>query len=146
MSSHVAFLPSPTRPAVERLLAAASLPIEDLEALDLADFLAAGSPDAPAGVVGLEIGSGVALLRSLVVDPGARGTGLGQGLVAAAEAHARRRGVRTIYLLTTTAEGFFARLGYRGASRESAPEAIRQSREFAALCPASAAFMSKEVG
>ena len=146
MPKQVAFLPSPSRRAVEKLLAAASLPTGDLEGLDFADFLAAGSSETPSGVVGLEIGSGVALLRSLVVDPAARGTGLGQGLVAAAEEHARGRGVRTIYLLTTTAEGFFARLGYRGASRENAPEAIRQTREFAALCPASAAFMSKEVG
>ena len=135
----------PSRRAVGQLLAAAALPTEDLEALDFGDFLAVGSPETLAGVVGLEIGREVALLRSLVVDPSARGTGLGQSLVAAAEEHARRRGVRTIYLLTTTAEGFFARLGYREASRESAPEAIRRSREFAALCPASAAFMSKEV-
>ena len=146
MPNQVAFLPGPSRQAVDRLLAAASLPTEDLDAVDFADFLAAGSRETPAGVVGLEIGGGVALLRSLVVDPAARGTGLGQRLVAAAEEHARRRGVRTIFLLTTTAEGFFARLGYRGASREGAPEAIRRSREFSALCPASAAFMSKEVG
>lgn len=145
MPGHVAFLVGPSREAVQRLLADASLPIDDLDALDFNDFLAAGTRVSPAGVVGLEIGSGVALLRSLVVDPAARGTGLGQDLVAAAEEHARRRGVRTIYLLTTTAEEFFARLGYRGASRENAPEAIRRSREFAALCPASAAFMSKEI-
>jgi hypothetical protein len=52
------------------------------------------------------------LLRSLVVDPRARTTGIGSQLVAHAEAYARARGMPSIYLLTTTAEAFFAARGY----------------------------------
>jgi amino-acid N-acetyltransferase len=51
--------------------------------------------------------------------------------------------VRVIYLLTTTAEEFFARRGYRRTERSSAPVAIRNTREFAGICPVSSAFMNK---
>jgi amino-acid N-acetyltransferase len=63
--------------------------------------------------------------------------------VAEAERYARSKGVTDLYLLTTTAEGFFERLGYRRVVRENAPEAIRQTKEFSGLCSSSAAFMAK---
>jgi len=77
------------------------------------------------------------------VRPAHRGTGLGSMLVGHAEAHARRAGIRSIYLLTTTAEPFFAARGYANVARDRAPHAIRSSREFAGICPASSAFMAK---
>jgi arsenate reductase len=85
------------------------------------------------------------LLRSLVVDAGRRGTGEGAALLRHAESQARARGVRTLYLLTTTAEPFFARHGYARAAREAAPPAIRATREFSGICPASSAFMSRDL-
>lgn len=135
----------PERAQVQRLVAAAGLPTEDLGAADLAHFLGCGAPDDPDGVVGLELLGSAALLRSLVVRPGARGTGGGRALVAAAERHAEDHGVRSVYLLTTTAAEFFGRLGYAPAARDSAPPAIRETREFSALCPASATFMVKHL-
>jgi amino-acid N-acetyltransferase len=93
----------------------------------------------------LELFGDVALLRSLVVAASARGQGAGSALLLQAEAHARAHGVRTLYLLTTTAEEFFARRGYTRASRETAPAAIRSTREFAGICPASSAFMSRQL-
>jgi amino-acid N-acetyltransferase len=72
-------------------------------------------------------------------------TGLASELVERAETHAAKYGVRTLYLLTTTAEAFFARRGYHRIDRGVAPAAIRSTREFAALCPASSAFMSKRL-
>jgi amino-acid N-acetyltransferase len=95
--------------------------------------------------VGLELHGDVALLRSLVVEPAHRGSGDGVALVAAAEEHARHHGVRQIYLLTTTAAPFFARLGWRDADRDGAPDAIRRTREFSGLCPSTASFMVKAV-
>jgi N-acetylglutamate synthase-like GNAT family acetyltransferase len=50
-----------------------------------------------------------------------------------------------MYLLTTTAAGFFERRGYVAAARESAPAEIRATREFADICPASSAFMVKHL-
>jgi len=75
--------------------------------------------------------------------PDARGTGLGSALVAHAESHARSEGISTLYLLTTTAERFFAARGYVAAERAAAPATIRDTREFADICPISSAFMQK---
>ena len=49
-----------------------------------------------------------------------------------------------VYLLTTTAESFFAQRGYQHAPQGfRAPPAIRTTREFAGICPASSAFMTR---
>ena len=123
------------------LLASAQLPTEDLTAAHCEHFFFAGTREAPTALVGLELFDGVALLRSLVVAQQARGTGT--ALVRHAEAYARERGVHTIYLLTTTAERFFERRGFARTDRGSAPPAIRATREFAGICPATSSFMSR---
>jgi amino-acid N-acetyltransferase len=133
----------PGRPVVRRLAEAAGLPTADLDQLELSHFFGAGTPEAPVGIVGLELMDNVGLLRSLAVDQAARGTGVGQALVAAAERHAREEGVAVLYLLTTTAAGFFDRLGYAPADRDGLPAAIRSTREFREICPASAVAMAK---
>jgi len=50
-----------------------------------------------------------------------------------------------IYLLTTTAERFFERLGYARVLRDAAPVAIQRTQEFSALCPSNSAFMVQAV-
>lgn len=70
--------------------------------------------------------------------------GLGTGLLEHAEKHALARRADSVYLLTTTAESFFAASGYRRANRSHAPPFIRSSTEFSSLCPANAAFMVKD--
>jgi len=127
------------------LLQSAGLPTVDLTTEHCEHFFFSGSAHDPSGIVGLELYGDVALLRSLVVMPGRRGAGEGSVLLRHAEEHARVKGVRTLYLLTTTAEQFFARHGYSHAPRESAPEAIRATREFSGICPASSAFMKREL-
>jgi len=66
-------------------------------------------------------------------------------VLAAAEIVAGNMGAARLHLLTTTAEPFFARNGYRTANRQTAPEAMRRTREFAGLCPASAAYLTKDL-
>jgi amino-acid N-acetyltransferase len=132
---------SPTPPAVLRLLGDAKLPPPE----SFEHFFGCGEQELPQGVVGLEIYGNDALLRSLAVDPAARGRGCAGALVAQAEQYAQQRGVRRIYLLTTSAADFFARLGYKRLERDEAPGAIRTTSEFAALCPASSVFMVKEL-
>lgn len=94
-------------------------------------------------VVGLERYGEAALLRSLVVAPARRGDGLGRELVAFAEQWAANAGVRRLYLLTTDAGAYFRRLDYVDVAREQAPPAIASTTQFAQLCPASAALLSK---
>ena len=133
----------PTREGAAKLLEAAALPTSDLTDAHMQHFYFCGSRAEPAGLVGLESCGADALLRSLVVAPDQRARGIGQLLVAHAEGEARARGVKAIYLLTTTAEAFFRHRGYVAAERDSAPGGIRATREFAGLCPASSAFMVK---
>lgn len=133
----------PSEHDVHRLLSAATLPVDDLTPAHLEHFFACGAQDGTIGVGGVELHGDDALLRSLAVDERARGQGCGSALVAALEAYARAEGAHRIYLLTTTAPHFFEGLGYRVVARETAPERVRATPEFAALCPASAVCMAK---
>lgn len=135
----------PRLETVRQLLESAQLPTGDLTHEHCRHFFFAGEADRPDGLVGLEILGEAGLLRSLVVRESGRGAGLGSALVEHVEQYARERKIRAVYLLTTTAEDFFAARGYRIASREEAPPAIRATREFSGLCPASSTFMVKQL-
>jgi amino-acid N-acetyltransferase len=129
--------------AITRLLADAALPYEDLTPGHLEHFLVMRDEDGIAGVVGMEAAEDAGLLRSLAVPAERRGGGLASRLVDALEEHARAAGIRTLYLLTTTAEGFFARRGYTPADRAAVPDAIAATAEFRGICPSTAACMAK---
>ena len=135
----------PPKSETKALLAACGLPTEDLEAEHFEHFFGCGRKDSPSGVVGIEVHGAAALLRSLAVAENSRGIGCGRRLIAEAEAHAARLGITEIYLLTNTAASLFKSLGYAVVGRESAPTAIRATKEFSALCPASATFMVKRI-
>lgn len=82
------------------------------------------------------------LLRSVAVDAGHRGSGLGHALMEHVLLQARLQGVESLYLLTTTADAWFPRFGFRRVAREAVPSAVRASVEFAEACPASAVVMA----
>lgn len=136
-------LQRPVDSAVIALLVEAGLPTDDLVEGHQVTFLAEGSVSQPDGVVGLERFGAVALLRSLAVSTGARGGGLGRALVSAVEDEARASGVTDVYLLTTTADGFFSKLGYVRIARDRTPVAIASTAQFSSLCPTSAVVMWK---
>lgn len=139
--------PAPASPAdydaVVGLLSALALPHADLTPEHLRTFLVVREGGQIVATGGLEVYPDGGLLRSLAVDPALQGTGLGHRLVEAIEEAARLEGLPALYLLTTTAEGFFARLGWQPIPRHEVPEGVRASSEFAALCPASAACLTK---
>jgi amino-acid N-acetyltransferase len=135
----------PARSTAVALLQTQELPVSDITDEHLEHFFLVGSDCSPSGLVGLEIYGADALLRSLVVGENARSKGLGSALVKHAEQYAGSKNVRSIYLLTTTAEAFFRRLGYERTYRSQAPSAIERTREFASLCPASSVFMVKSL-
>jgi len=97
------------------------------------------------GVAGLEIHGDFGLLRSVAVDEDYRGQGLAASLVEAAIERAKKVGLRSVYLLTTTARDYFARHGFADCPRDEAPAAIRESWEFRSGCPSTAAFMKRDV-
>jgi len=135
--------PQDTEP-VKRLLADCGLPSEDAGS-HVEHFLIARSDNDLAGIVGLELAGSAALLRSLAVAESYRGQGLARLLYDRILAYAHAQGIETLYLLTLTASGFFTRRGFRQARRSSAPRQIAITREFAALCPDTAAFMVRDI-
>jgi amino-acid N-acetyltransferase len=135
----------PPRSAAVALLLAQGLPASDITDEHLEHFFFMGSDGSPTGLVGLEIYGTDGLLRSLVVPDNARTQGVGSALVRHVEDYATSHRVSALYLLTTTAESFFERRGYRRVERTEAPPAIQSTPEFASLCPASSAFMLKRL-
>jgi amino-acid N-acetyltransferase len=127
---------------VVRLLRTADLPTAGLQR-SLPDFLVAEESGRVVGAIGLEVYGDTALLRSAVVDTGRRGSGVGSDLVAELLARAGRRGVREIYLLTTTAEDYFPRFGFTRVRRDAVAPALHASEEFQGACPDSAVAMRK---
>ncbi|MCX6954940.1 MAG: arsenic resistance N-acetyltransferase ArsN2 [Verrucomicrobia bacterium] len=130
-------------PEVAALLREAGLPSEDIGG-QAGRFLVARRGAAVVGAVGAEVCGADALLRSLVVAPAVRGAGLGGRLVDELEREAGSWGVRRWWLLTTTAERFFAARGFRGAGRTEAPEAIRATGQFRGGCCGSAVCLTRE--
>lgn len=129
---------------VERLLESNDLPTSDVR--DAApEFVVGRLDDEPVGVGGIEAYGHVGLLRSIVVAEAHRGRGYGAALCDALEARARADGVSTLYLLTTTAAGFFRARGYEAVDREAVPSGIRETSQFTDLCPASATRMRTDL-
>lgn len=135
--------PVQLNPQVEALLAQAGLPVADLrEAIGLQLF-AMRADERLTGVVGIEVHGTAGLLRSLAVDTPNRNGGHGKALVSHVESWAAQRGIKALYLLTTTAAEFFVHLGYDATPRSAAPPAIAGTAQFTGLCPSSSIFMRK---
>ena len=128
--------------AVSGLLASAGLPTAGVEEW-LPHFLVAEDRGEIVGAAGLELYGASALLRSVAVRPDWRGSGLARQLVDQLLAAAQDRGTHDVYLLTTTAEHYFPRLGFACITRAQVPPAVQRSVEFAEACPASAVVMQK---
>jgi amino-acid N-acetyltransferase len=127
-------------PRLRALLDEAALPSADV-ASGRQELIVAARGDAIVGAIGLELLGEVALLRSFVVEGSLRGAGVGRALYDRCLVLARARRARGLYLLTTTAEAFFAKVGWTRADRKTAPPAVAASTEFASLCPSTAVFM-----
>lgn len=97
-------------------------------------------------LAGLEIYSDIALLRSLAVRPDLQGTGEASSCLRKIETEAEGHGVRELYLLTNSAETFFANRGFNVVTRDEVPDAIRATSQFSLLCPDSATVMRKSIG
>lgn len=132
---------------VAALLTASALPLDGVhEALPC--FVVAEDAGAIVGVAGIEECGRAgehALLRSVAIAPAWRGRGLGRALVTRAIADAEARGARALYLLTTTAEGYFPSFGFTATTREQVPDDVRATREFQGACPASATVMALQL-
>jgi amino-acid N-acetyltransferase len=130
-------------PPVLDLLGRAGLPTEGVNADALATFVVAEDQGRLVGVAGLELYRDSALLRSVAVDESRRGSGVGRALIDRALALSRERGIREVFLLTTTAEHYFPRFGFAGVGPEAVPQSVRASAEFQGACPSTAVIMRR---
>ena len=124
------------------VLAAAGLPVADLAEPGRV-FFRFDDDVAWSAIGGLEGDGADRLFRSLLVVADRRGAGLGRAMLVALEERARVLGVARLHLLTNTVAPFFVANGYAAADRATAPAPIAASREFTALCPASATYLVK---
>jgi N-acetylglutamate synthase-like GNAT family acetyltransferase len=76
-------------------------------------WLAERADGALTGVIGLEFGDSMALLRSAVVLPAWRGRGVGAALTDRALAEAAAAGCRQVYLFSTGAGPYWQRFGFQ---------------------------------
>jgi amino-acid N-acetyltransferase len=109
----------------------------------LPHFVIAESEGELIGVAGLEVYGDSALLRSVAVAESWRGSGVGRTLIERALSVTRERGIKDVFLLTTTADHYFPRFGFTCVSRDSVTKAVQESAEFKGACPTSAIVMRK---
>jgi amino-acid N-acetyltransferase len=132
-------------PWVLELLEQAGLPLEGV-AQHLGNFLLEFDGERLVGCAGLEVWGRAGLLRSVAVHPEYRSRGIARRLVRALLEQARRRGLKSVSLLTTTAEGYFPRFGFVRVERAELPAALQTSEEFRGACPDSAAALHLTLG
>jgi len=128
--------------AIRALLERSGLPTSDLESAR-PEFAVIRETGQVVAAGALQRFGSSALLRSVVVAPDRRGTGLGHSIVNELEHRASATRITHLILLTETAADFFTRRGYHVIERSSAPEDMQQSDEFRSLCPSSAICMAK---
>jgi amino-acid N-acetyltransferase len=137
-------------PAFAATLADAGLPTDDLETAfhsDHARFWRFEQNGELIGYAGLEWVGDAGLLRSMVIPETGRGRGQGRLLLGSLLPLIEQSpGLRRLFLLTTTAAGFFERQGFERVRRDSVPSGIAALSQFAGICPASAVCMHKDLG
>ena len=124
-------------------LRTAGLPTDDLDGGSR--FFTLNDGREIVGVGGLEGAGPDQMIRSVTTPLRLRGRGYGQALVRQLAELAKADGAERLWLLTTSADPFFAAQGWTVEDRATAPEAVRTSRQFAGLCPVSAVLMCRRL-
>lgn len=126
------------------LLEANTLPTVDLNP-SLPNFFIAEQANKLAGVMGMDRYGNFGLLRSAATATEYRNQGIAAALTEKVEQAARAQQLSALYLITNTAEAWFARKGFVKMDRSEVPSAILRSKEFNGLCPSSSTIMVKPV-
>ena len=127
------------------LLRAAGLHADDLGHHEPTTVWTAMANGRIAGAATLEQYECYGLLRSVVVAEPHRGHGWARLLTENALSAARKEELVAVYLLTETAADYFFGLGFVAIGRQAVPPIVRQSTEFADLCPDTAIAMVREL-
>lgn len=122
------------------ILIEAKLPIQDIE-LGKQYLLAAFGNGIMIGTGALETVGDYGLLRSLSVRDILRNRMIGSKIVNKLIEKAKSQKLKSLFLLTETAHGYFVRKGFADVDRASLPEEIGNTYQFKIACPSSAKAM-----
>lgn len=131
--------------AIIALLKENDLPFEDLD-FNRHKFRLKMESDEIIAVCVIEEFGKYGLLRSLSVRKDFQGKGIGKSLYEEVLGGCRNEGINALFLLTTTASGFFEKMGWSEIWSEAVPGDVRQSEEFKSLCPQSSVCMMLSLG
>jgi amino-acid N-acetyltransferase len=126
--------------AIKALLEANDLPTAGVDE-HWKTFIIARDGEHVVGCGGAEAYQFAALIRSIAVTPDARSRGVGRRMVRQLLDRLASRGIREFYLLTTTAEEYFRKRGFKTIDRDEVHPQLLASREFQDACPSSAVCM-----
>ncbi|NJK86451.1 MAG: GNAT family N-acetyltransferase [Bacteroidales bacterium] len=125
---------------ITSLLTENHLPVNDLDS-GLRYFIGAFSDEKLTGFAALEGTGDYGLFRSLVVSEEFRSSGIGKKIHDALLTHSLVEGFKKLYLLTTTADTYFAKQGWIVVQRDTVPDSIKKTEEFSSICPSAAVCM-----
>jgi amino-acid N-acetyltransferase len=125
---------------IKALLAASDLPVAGVDE-HWKTFIVARDGQNLVACGGAEAYQFVALIRSVAVQPAYRSHGLGRRIVRQLLDRLASRGLREFYLLTTTAEDYFRKRGFKTIDRDEVHPQLLSSREFQDACPDNAVCM-----
>jgi amino-acid N-acetyltransferase len=142
MSEHISIAPATASDieAIKAVLVANDLPVDGVED-HWKTFLVARDGETIVACGGAEAYQFAALIRSVAVMPDHRSHGIGRRLVRQLLDRLASRGLREFYLLTTTAEAYFRKRGFKTIDRDEVHPQLLSSREFQGACPDSAVCM-----
>src|SRR5437016_5290755 len=127
-------------PVIKQLLADNQLPTAGVDE-HWKTFIIARDGDAVVGCGGSEAHEFAALIRSVAVHPDYRSLGIGRKIVRQLLDRLASRGIREFYLLTTTAQEYFRKRGFKVIDRDEVHPQLLGSEEFRGACPDSAVCM-----
>jgi len=126
--------------AIIHLLASHQLPTVDIYENNITLFVGLIENEIVA-TIGVENYGTEALLRSLCVKEGFKNQKYGEKMLSYLRTWCAQETTEALYLLTTTAEHYFERYGFKKIEREKTPQSIQTTREFHSICPNSAVVM-----
>jgi len=109
--------------AIIHLLASNHLPTADIYEKNITLFIGLIENEIVA-TIGIETYGNEALLRSLCVKEGFKNQKLGEQMLSYLLSFCKTKNIKTLYLLTTTAEHYFVRYGFEKITRDETPETI----------------------
>lgn len=129
--------------AIACLLEKNKLPFSDIGE-NVIDFIVGRKDCKIIGCVGMEKYGDHGLLRSFAVDSECRNPGVGKELYYRILKRALQFNIKTMHLLTDSANEYFSKVGFVATDRKNAPLEITKTAEFSRLCTVSSTYMVLE--